>query len=103
MPCDICSSGLLEVDTIAGEDEDGLPFTCQDAQNRTRAGRTDCPAAQDLWAAKCCAMGATVTKDTEEDCEAHNCTTLALERCSMLPGYVMSFSSSYYPPGCFAF
>jgi hypothetical protein len=102
-PCDICSSGLLEVDTIAGEDEDGLPFTCQDAQNRTRAGRTDCPAAQDLWAAKCCAMGATVTKDTEEDCEAHNCTTLALERCSMLPGYYSSFSSNYYPPGCFAY
>ena len=102
-PCDICSSGQFEADTTAGEDEDGLPYTCQVAQDRTRAGGTDCPAAQGLWAATCCVMGVTVTKDTEEDCEAHNCTTLARERCSALPNFMRELSISSYPSGCFVF
>ena len=102
-PCDICSSGRLEVNATAGEDADGLPYTCQAAQDQTRAGLTDCPAAQGVWAAACCVTGETVTKDTEEDCEAHNCTTLARDRCSALPGYSRSLSLNSYPPGCFAY
>jgi len=60
-PCDICGTYSVAKTVIAGQDEEGKDYTCEEAQADLNTKGADevagsCNAAKDLWWSTCCGM-----------------------------------------------